>query len=1220
LIASSVALLLMLGLAVSVGAKTNSRADLQDARRLAQIEQFNLTGMHDWVGKVGDIPPSTPSTGAGTLPRRSVGSALSPDAGIGVGISVALTFEDMQYGFPVGRYVSHYWNGETGGSAQAGVHFCYELTTDTVPGDVHASLIRSGYNVYDATVTENNWPRGQDVGCGLQSTDTAGTGQWVNLDVLGNTRVVMTARTNFFSPLLPSGEEFRRDNLFFYQASPFNCVYDPRSSLNTTFIDSTSYRPHFVDPSAGNYAVQPEVATQWDGSNTVVHVLIGEGEPFDPPLTPDYAAGGQYRVFMYYRKLGDLASDNSWSSGVIVDSVMQVYATNGVTIFPSPNSGRVCISYSNPGFYGTLLNNIYDTDIFYRESTDYGLTWGPKVNVTNYKNALDGDPAHFKGWVESPCFYDSNDDLHIIWTGTPTSANPYFDGFNWNDFDTDVYHWARSSDEIVRFAKGTYLNDDMLTGSVNTLHCGFGNQYAGYIAFIWLSECDGKLYAIWNQYHPWLNYGDYNIQPELLTDCAYTGERLSMANWEIMMSVASIESSSLWDPPRHISNTFTPDCGLAGDPDASGPCGNEYKPAVEKYALDETGLDLYWPEDAIVDLTPEGEPAYSGGWYLNLEYIDDQFPGSFVRESRASNDFGSLNSEKWVRLACVEPVEASIIAISPRNINWPQWVELGQSNSVPLTVINEGNVTLNVSQIGTDDDGGGWLSVTENPTPTSPFQVTAGVVNTATFDIVMDATGLSQTTWLDGLIWLKSDAANTDSIALSIHVLAADAVEPVAWDTVMTHENMFEVYFDPEGECIALAVGNFGELGYGALTQGGVNMDYGESGLECGGRQRDSIYLYGATAFTILADDASGTNAVLTQVQTDASQGDETGFDPIGDKGSIAGGLGTGVNGKDYDSVYTGKFVNRDTTIAMERIVYGPRSADPANETINFVVIYTKVYSGDGQAHNHVTIGNACDWDVPAENPPDNTSGVSSGGFVWVRGTDTTGVLSCQSHTNRYGTEAFGGGYTSTEWQGNNCINGSTFHSANVLYQILMVDTTAYRDGTPLVPAQPNPLVWWTETGVPGLNADATTQDQAIWFTYVHDYDLGATDTLHYWTVMSSVRNGTLADLEAQVSYAKCWYTETVRGCDCGCCVGRVGDANGQSGDEPTISDISVLIDAKFITGTCVGKIPCLAEGDTNQSGGSEPTCDDITISDISILIDYLFITGPENATLKTCL
>ena len=88
----------------------------------------------------------------------------------------------------------------------------------------------------------------------------------------------------------------------------------------------------------------------------------------------------------------------------------------------------------------------------------------------------------------------------------------------------------------------------------------------------------------------------------------------------------------------------------------------------------------------------------------------------------------------------------------------------------------------------------------------------------------------------------------------------------------------------------------------------------------------------------------------------------------------------------------------------------------------------------------------------------------------------------------------------------------------------------------------------------------------------------------------------------------------------CECCVGRVGDANGSGEDEPTISDVAVIIDAKFITGICDGVVECLSEADINQSGGADPTCDDITISDISALIDYLFITGPENATLAECL
>ncbi len=78
------------------------------------------------------------------------------------------------------------------------------------------------------------------------------------------------------------------------------------------------------------------------------------------------------------------------------------------------------------------------------------------------------------------------------------------------------------------------------------------------------------------------------------------------------------------------------------------------------------------------------------------------------------------------------------------------------------------------------------------------------------------------------------------------------------------------------------------------------------------------------------------------------------------------------------------------------------------------------------------------------------------------------------------------------------------------------------------------------------------------------------------------------------------------------CCDTRVGDANGLGGDEPTIGDVSVMIDAKFISGYCEGIINCLSEADVNQSGGDCPTCDDVTIGDISTLYDYLFITGPE--------
>jgi hypothetical protein len=91
--------------------------------------------------------------------------------------------------------------------------------------------------------------------------------------------------------------------------------------------------------------------------------------------------------------------------------------------------------------------------------------------------------------------------------------------------------------------------------------------------------------------------------------------------------------------------------------------------------------------------------------------------------------------------------------------------------------------------------------------------------------------------------------------------------------------------------------------------------------------------------------------------------------------------------------------------------------------------------------------------------------------------------------------------------------------------------------------------------------------------------------------------------------------------CD-GCCVGRVGDANGSNEpeDEITLGDIMLLVDVKFISGDC-SKLLCIAEADVTQDGGSTPNCDDhVTLGDIMTLVDFLFITGPENTTLKECL
>jgi hypothetical protein len=62
------------------------------------------------------------------------------------------------------------------------------------------------------------------------------------------------------------------------------------------------------------------------------------------------------------------------------------------------------------------------------------------------------------------------------------------------------------------------------------------------------------------------------------------------------------------------------------------------------------------------------------------------------------------------------------------------------------------------------------------------------------------------------------------------------------------------------------------------------------------------------------------------------------------------------------------------------------------------------------------------------------------------------------------------------------------------------------------------------------------------------------------------------------------------------CCENRVGDANGNGDEEPTIGDVSALIDALFVN-VDWSVLPCLQEADINGSGGSEPQPSDIPAS-----------------------
>ena len=119
----------------------------------------------------------------------------------------------------------------------------------------------------------------------------------------------------------------------------------------------------------------------------------------------------------------------------------------------------------------------------------------------------------------------------------------------------------------------------------------------------------------------------------------------------------------------------------------------------------------------------------------------------------------------------------------------------------------------------------------------------------------------------------------------------------------------------------------------------------------------------------------------------------------------------------------------------------------------------------------------------------------------------------------------------------------------------------------------------------------------SLWFTHTGTESSGSNP------VFVTAYSGRELNLS---TYAGYYVPETTEGAIfVRCCQGLVGDANGIAGDEPTIGDISAIVDHLYITGA---DLPCLGEADANLSGGLNPQYEDITILDISVIIDHLYI------------
>ncbi len=1100
--------------------------------------------------------------------RSNIGRTWSPTGAAAPGAAIFPTNEDWAYS-QKDRQVD--WSVGTDGVVR--VHFVGNNKTTTTQ-----STDGSGYwyNYYDAT--NGTWPNGVGAGAGsvVQATDGTETGLWPNSAINPNNGQIVLYGSDDLPPFGAGVGPSNFEAKMYFQTSDGGTFWGFGQSIppSQRFLGDTD--------SLSVLYQHPQIDINVVGADTVMHVLAHTNflDVF-PALT-----GADGPILHYYRRVltpgvvgpaacsdwGDALGDTTcWSGPTVIDT-----AGYRGTLAASPFSSKVGIAWLKYTATAFANDQASDQDVFFIESADGGVTFGAPQNVTNYDRVNGSGLTNAGPFIETHSIYSSDDEFHVLWNANPWPAGVYDSAsFFFGDFSSSIYHWGTAQGVVSRVKNADWGLQ------FNIPICGFGGTNSLYVSFFSISECDGNLYTIWSQVQDVVNTADVNDPANIIDDCASglppgsntsgVNDAVFLANEELWISVSSTLDGVLWDPARNISNTYTPACDSAG---FGGVCMAETKATMARYGQDITGLDFTQTEAAAAEFDPTG--SYAGSNYLHVLYVDDRYPGEGVFARGPISE----NALTWVRLACIDPVVASIISASPTSLAFPNYATHGVQLNFPVTITNDGNDVLNItSQTITllGSTPGGAIATS----PAGAFSVPAGVGNVATLTVQLNPGGAINSPGtvveLAGSIDLANNSSNNPNVTISINTVVADTVIEVEFDTIATPST-------------ALAVSSIGGHGVGTVVAGGVNLDYTATGGDCDANA--STYVFDGGPFVITG---VGGTPLYTTGLFNQSIADTTAFK------RIAGTSPASVAGPNYDGYVTGVFVNRDSTIGISREWFAPDATSGANDTAQYVISCTRFYNLTGSAINNVIVGEIIDWDIPSAQGSNNRSGLT-GGIVYQQGIDTNDAVECQPFANRFGGSDVLGWYYTSAFAGDTCVNNTERGQyASLNASQLFPGSSSNGDLDTILP----------NIAAIGLAeaANTDTLDQHITtfygstnnadFTGGTGYTLPVGDTLVVYTAYATVKNGSAADLGTALTDACTWYNDNIRpGCSvCGCCVGSTGDVNcdGSVG----LPDLSTLIDHLFITFT---PLCCDGEGDVNADGS-------VGLPDLSTLIDNLFIT-----------
>lgn len=1051
--------------------------------------------------------------------NQSLGYDAYSSASLSPGKIVGTTTYDYQHNCRMGRQVE--WRGTQQ------VHIIWmKQTSRVVPGDRG-----TGYDVWDPAAGAFNFEGSTDGG-GCDVHPRLGTGSnysgYVTMDVATDGRAIIANHHDDGPGIMTT---------VWYDYDISNCYF---AAYKYRIPDSaTEYYPDPLNEYQYNW---PDMMYQIYNNDTITHVVAEQSKA---------AIGPQFAV--YFRRVGGPEA-GAWDyPPMIFDTVNDI----SEVVAASRTSGKVGIVWlaNYPGVIGNAESmnrggNQRVNDVFYMISNDAGATWLPKVNASKYDSSITG----WLGHGDISALIDSKDYLHIIWDAREVSPG----GQTWvNFYGSRLLHWDDHSNavRVVKDANWSIANltDPCMGGAWNEMS----------IVKMQISECDGKLYALFVQFNDIFN--------GVIDDCHnanWTGSDFSgSANGELYIAVSDNDGFN-WDVARNLTNSYTPRCDST-PPAGTKECDSDMWPSISRFGM--TTVGGTWTGVPIVD--PSGG-SYSTNKYLDVVYINDKRPGGVVQDAGV----WTTNPVKWFRVPCVPPVPNPVLAFIPSVIDDPAWTKKGIEKDTIIRLENIGNAPMSFTSITATKITGtayNWLGITGAPTAIS--HLTPNFANMTVQLNMGGAYNAAAAVGFDGVVTFAGNFLGSPK-TLNVHLIIADTVQKPKVVAIRTAKKR-------------VAINNAGNIGNSGAPDSAMNFfgDCDTMNNISGANDNAKIYLFEASPFLMRI---IGNDTIIFSYFFNNDWLNNDGFRPIK-------GITVDSSNAAFQYAYTGQYLSRDSQIGVESWYWAPLTADSSD----FIIQKIKISNKSGAAINDMYVGELMDWDIPSDTGVENGSAFDATlKLMYMFG----GEYGADTGTYAQGT------------RGNDCIladqrvGGFAFYKGFKFPAASSADTfttpqgmmTLTNEGWTAPTGNYDPGQLWRKfQGYSGYNAWEHTNDDSLYkdlnmVAVFGQYTLTASSSLGFIKILATGNAGAV-DLKATITKARAWINNHKAVVEAfGCCV-KGGDANHNG--TTNLSDVSYIINKLYRSGP---DFPCKEEADASGNGT-------VNLSDVSYIINALYRGGP---------